>query len=137
MGPTELADYTIQADVLLKDEGGKMPDVGVIASGYQLTIRSLAKLLRVDSWTSNDYRASTEVPFHAKPDTWYTLKLSVVPGQGQATVRGKIWKRGEKEPTAWTTEMVDRSPNLHGTPAIFGNSPEAEIYLDNLQVMAN
>ena len=40
MGPTDLANYTIQADVLLKEEGGKMPDVGVIASGYQLTIRS-------------------------------------------------------------------------------------------------
>ena len=28
MGPTDLANYTIQADVLLKEDGGKMPDVG-------------------------------------------------------------------------------------------------------------
>jgi hypothetical protein len=65
------------------------------------------------------------------------LKLSVVPGQGQATIRGKLWPRDEKEPEKWTVEMVDKSPNLHGTPAIFGNSPDAEIYLDNLQVTPN
>ena len=137
MGPTSLANYTIQADVLLKEEGGKMADAGVIASGYQLTIRSLNHKLKLDSWSSNDYRAFAEAPFEPKADTWYTLKLSVVPGNGQATVRGKIWQRGDQEPADWTVEMVDKAPNLHGTPAVFGNSPDAEIYLDNLQVTAN
>ena len=33
--------------------------------------------------------------------------------------------------------MVDKSPNLHGTPGLFGNSPDAEIYLDNLKVTPN
>ena len=33
--------------------------------------------------------------------------------------------------------MVDTRPNLHGTPGIYGFSPEAEIYLDNLQVTPN
>ena len=137
MGPTDLANYTIQADVLLTEQGGKMPDVGVIASGYQLTIRSRAQRIKLDSWTSNDYRTFTEAPIQPKPDTWYTLKLSVVPGKDQATIRGKVWPRGEKEPDKWTMEIVDKSPNLHGTPAIYGNSPDAEIYLDNLQVTAN
>jgi hypothetical protein len=137
MGPSDLANYTIQADVLLKEEGGKMPDAGIIASGYQLTIRSRAQQLKLDTWTSNDYRTFTQAPFVPKPDTWYTLKLSAEPGKDQATVRGKIWPRGEKEPEKWTLEMVDRMPNLNGTPAVFGNSPDAEIYLDNLQVTAN
>ncbi|MCC7476052.1 MAG: PQQ-binding-like beta-propeller repeat protein [Pirellulales bacterium] len=137
MGPTHLANYTIQADVLLKEQEGKMADVGVIASGYQFTIRSLSQTLKLDSWTSNDYRSFAEAPFKPIHDTWYTLKLSVVPGEGQAAVRGKAWKRGEAEPSKWTLEMVDRAPNLRGTPAIFGNSPDAEIYLDNLLVTPN
>ncbi len=137
IGPINLANYTIQADVLLKEFEGRMPDVGVINSGYQLWIRSKGRTLRLDSWAASDYRTKVETEFQPKPDTWYTLKLSVVPGKGHATVRGKIWPRGENEPEKWTAEMVDHSPNLHGTPGLFGNSPDAEIYLDNLQVTAN
>ena len=117
MGPTDLSNYTIQADVLLKEDGGKMPDVGLIASGYQLTIRSRepASCGSIAGRRTTTARSPTS-PFEPKPDTWYTLKLSVVPGKGQATVRGKIWPRGETEPEKWTVEMVDQSPNLHGTP---------------------
>jgi hypothetical protein len=114
-----------------------MPDVGLIASGYQFTIRSRAQNVRLDTWTSNDYRTFTESAFVPKANTWYTLKLSATPAQDTATVRGKIWPRGEKEPEKWTVEMVDRMPNRNGTPAVFGNSPDAEIYLDNLQVTSN
>ena len=48
-----------------------------------------------------------------------------------------MWPRGEKEPDKWTLEIVDNSPNLHGTPGVYGNSGDAEIYLDNLKVTAN
>lgn len=137
MGPADLANYTIQADVLLKQESGRMSDVGLFGSGYQLTIRSVSHKLRLDSWSSNDYRTFAESVFEPQPDTWYTLKLSVVPENGQASVRGKIWQRGEEEPSDWTIEMVDHAPNLHGTPGVFGNSPDAEIYLDNLLVTPN
>jgi outer membrane protein assembly factor BamB len=138
MGPRDLANYTIQADVLLrKDEAGKMPDVGLIASGYEIMIRSLIGKLRIDSWSSNDYREFTEVPFAPKADQWYTLKLSVVPEGADAIVQGKVWQRGEKEPSDWMIEMVDKAPNLHGTPGVFGKSEDAEIYLDNLQVISN
>jgi hypothetical protein len=33
--------------------------------------------------------------------------------------------------------MVDRSPNLQGTPGIYGNTPDAEVYLDNVRVRPN
>lgn len=137
MGPTDLANYTIQADLLVKEEGGKMPDAGIIASGYELTIRSQNHKLRLDSWASNNYRSLMEVPFEPQPDKWYTLKLSVEPENGHANVRGKIWPRGQKEPDKWTLEITDSTPNLRGTPAIFGNSADAEIYLDNLKVTPN
>jgi outer membrane protein assembly factor BamB len=137
MGPADLANYTIQADVALKEENDRMSDVGLIASGYQLTIRGVSGTLRLDSWASNDYRTFAEAAFRPKPDTWYTMKLMVVPDTNQATVRGKIWPRDAPEPNAWTIEMVDQAPNLQGTPGVFGNSPEAEIYLDNLHVKSN
>jgi hypothetical protein len=65
------------------------------------------------------------------------MKLSVTPGQDQAVAKGKIWPRGAAEPNDWTVEMVDHSPNLHGTPGLYGNCPEAEIYVDNVMVTPN
>jgi hypothetical protein len=139
MGPTDLSNYTIQGDVLLtKDKAsGKISDVGLINGRYQLTIRGLSDKLRLDSWTTSDYRTHAAVDFEPEPETWYTMKLCVVPSEEEAKVQGKIWRRGEAEPADWTIEMVDHSPNLHGTPGLYGNSPEAEIYVDNVMVTPN
>jgi outer membrane protein assembly factor BamB len=137
MGPVNLSNYTIQADLQLKEKEGRLPDVGLIASGYQLWLRSKVHTLRLDSWAGSDDRQKSETDFQPKADMWYTMKLSVAPGDKQATIHGKIWPRGEKEPSGWTLEMTDHSPNLHGTPGIFGKSEDAEIWLDNLQVAAN
>jgi outer membrane protein assembly factor BamB len=139
MGPTDLSDYTIQADVLLKKDeaSGKISDVGLIDGRYQLSVRGMNRKLRLDTWTTSDYRTHTDVPFEPEPDVWYTMKLSVTPGQDQAVAKGKIWPRGAAEPNDWTVEMVDHSPNLHGTPGLYGNCPEAEIYVDNVMVTPN
>lgn len=137
VGPADLTNYTVQADILVNEVGGKMPDAGIIASGYELTIRAQNHKLKLDSWASNNYRSLMEVPFEPQPRKWYTLKLTVVPGEGNAKVLGKIWPRGEQEPEKWTMEMVDHMPNRQGTPAVFGNSADAEIFLDNLKVTAN
>jgi hypothetical protein len=140
MGPIDLANYTIQADVrLTQDATGRVSDIGLINSGYQMTIRGLNKKLRLDSWASSDYRTSAQADFVPEIGAWYTLKLSVKPESDgtAAAVRGKVWRRGEAEPDRWTVEFVDAMPNLHGTPAFYGNTPEAEVYLDNLTVTPN
>jgi hypothetical protein len=142
MGPIDLANYTIQGDVLMKKvqlagDLFKLSDVGLINSRYQLTIRGLSKKLRLDSWSPSDYRTHTDVEFEPQPDTWYTLKLRVEPQSEAALIRGKIWRRGDAEPESWTVEMTDQSPNLHGTPGVYGNTPDAEVYLDNLTVTPN
>jgi outer membrane protein assembly factor BamB len=142
MGPAKLSNYTIQADVLLKElkvKSGenKMPEIGLINSGYELRIRPSHGVLVVNSWVASDYRRNKHVNFKPKADEWYSMKLSVVPEGDQATIRGKIWLRGQEEPKNWTVEMVDTRPNLHGTPGIYGFSPDAEIDLDNLQVTPN
>jgi hypothetical protein len=137
MGQPELANYTIQGDVLLTEGAGRLPDVGLINSRYMMAIRGQSGKLRLDSWSPSDYRTQAMADFEARPNTWYTMKLTVVPEKDSATVRGRIWRRGAKEPEDWTIEIVDHSPNLHGSPGLFGNSGEAEIYLDNITVTAN
>jgi hypothetical protein len=65
------------------------------------------------------------------------MKLRVEPGDGQVKVLGKLWPRGEEEPEAWTVEMVDKSPNLFGSPGLFGKTETAELFVDNIKVFAN
>lgn len=137
MGPIDLHNYTIQADVRLMEDGGRRPDIGVINGRYQLTIRGMNKKLRLDTWTTSEFRTQAEVDFEPEPGAWYTLKLAVVAEADEAAVRGKLWRRGSPEPDDWTVQFVDRSPNLQGTPGIFGKSELAEVHLDNVRVTPN
>ncbi len=153
MGPTRLANYTIQADFALQQSVtpstladikaslplkiGKMSDLGLINSRYTMTVRSSNKKLRLYSWSPHDYRTFAEVDFDPVPGKWYSMKLQVVPQGSKASVRGKLWVRGEPEPDEWTIGIVDESPNLSGSPGMYGNAQEAEIYIDNVSVVAN
>ncbi len=163
MGSIEMANYTIQSDFALQssieptdltvlttqdepNKVGKMSDFGLINSRYTMTVRSSNKELRLYSWSPHDYRTYASVPFDPEPGKWYTMKLEVTPTKfaaigsestASAKVRGKLWVRGEKEPDDWTVEMVDESPNLAGSPGLYGNAQEAEIYIDNVSVVAN
>jgi len=137
MGQIDLANYTIQSDILLTEESGKLPDVGLINSRYTLVLRGMSHKVRLDSWPSHDVRTFQMADFDAQPGVWYTMKLTVIPQGSRAVCRGKIWKRGESEPSDWTVEMVDHSPNLHGSPGLFGNANDAEIYHDNIEVTPN
>jgi hypothetical protein len=102
-----------------------------------MILRSRDKKLRAESWTSHDVRSSSVVPFEPKPKTWYTMKLKVVPEKDTAHIMGKLWERGKPEPEKWMVDFVDHSPNLHGSPGLFGKSEDAEIYLDNISVTPN
>jgi len=137
MGPVDLENYTIQADIWLTEENGRLPDIGLINSRYTLTLRGQSRKLRLTSWSPSDYRAFAEIEFAPQPRVWYRLKLSVRPEGSQATVQGKIWPRDQPEPDRWGIEMTDPAPNLTGSPGLYGNASEAEIYLDNLQVTIN
>ena len=58
-------------------------------------------------------------------------------GHTRALLRGKVWPRDQEEPAAWTIEAVDESPNLNGSPGLYGNAKDAELYLDNIRVYPN
>jgi hypothetical protein len=137
-GPSDLADYTTQADFkFAAATNGKLPDVGVIAQGYTLEASGENRWLRLFSWGSHDKRYFKSLPLEPKPDVWYTIKLRAANIDGKAQLQGKLWKRGEPEPEAWTIELVDPDPITHGAPGMSGNATNAELYIDNVSVVSN
>jgi hypothetical protein len=82
-------------------------------------------------------RFSKTVPFKWDETKWYTIKFKAAVEDGKAVLRGRVWPRDEKEPTAWTIEAVDETPNTQGSPGLFGNANEAEFYIDNISVTPN
>lgn len=138
MGPTNLHDFTIQADIRGAIRNAKMPDIGVIGQRYTLDLMGQSQQLQIRSWTAQlEHRFAVTVPYKWEPGKWYTLKLQTATDGPRAVLRGKVWPRGEPEPTAWTVEGIDEVGNLEGSPGLWGNANDAEIYLDNITVTPN
>ncbi|HEV3468974.1 MAG TPA: PQQ-binding-like beta-propeller repeat protein [Pyrinomonadaceae bacterium] len=136
MGPNDLHDYTVEADILATTRRRQVGDAGVIAQRYSLTLFGNGQKLELTPWQPETARAAG-VPFEWKTDTWYRMKLRVenLP-DGQVRARGKVWPADQPEPANWTVERTDPIGNRQGSPGIFG-SALAEIYFDNLKVYAN
>jgi hypothetical protein len=148
MGHTDFNNYTIQADVQagkrefeIMQEGKpvvqvKMPDIGISAQRYAFVIRGASQEMQIRTWHPQLRMAGT-VAFEWVPDIWYTMKLKASVEDGKAVLRGKVWARGDKEPKEWMIEAVDETPNLVGSPGLFGDASQAEIFYDNIQVRNN
>ncbi|TWT99235.1 Outer membrane protein assembly factor BamB [Botrimarina colliarenosi] len=159
MGSPELANYTVQADIQLQEGVGgesgsdgpspdgpptvasaiKLPSAGLINSGYTFTLFGPNQEARLYSWCTHDRRTQAAQSMELKPSVWYRLKLSVVPKPADETaiVQAKVWPRDEAEPGEWTLQFEDKAPQLQGSPGLFGDSKEAEFYVDNLTVTPN
>ena len=81
----------------------------------------------------NVERIQEKVPFKWKADVWYTIKLQVKVEGEKARVLGKVWKRGDPEPDAWTIEQVDPHANKQGSPGLYLYAL-SETYFDNVSV---
>lgn len=135
-GPSDFANYTVEADVFATQKRRQQGDAGVIAQRYVLTLYGNSQTLNIEPWQPETKR-TVSMPYVWKPDTWYRLKLQVENmADGKVRVRGKAWPVAETEPTAWMIERIDPIPNRQGAPGIFGNAL-AEIYFDNLKVYKN
>lgn len=132
IGPPDMKGYTVQADLMGARRRRWLPDMGLIAHRYLLDLQGAYQRLEVRSWSS-DLRMVQRVPFEWAPDVWYTMKMRVDVEGGRAVVRGKVWKRGDAEPDAWTIEAEDPLPIREGSPGLYGYSP-ANIYYDNVTV---
>jgi hypothetical protein len=142
LGRPNVSDFTVQAEVYALDTKNKvpttkLPDMGVVAQRYTLALEG-AQRLQIRSWLAQgEDRFAKTVPFEWQANTWYTLKLRSEHKDGKAILKGKVWKTGETEPEAWTVEGEDLVPNTNGSPGLFGNSTDAEFYVDNVIVTAN
>jgi outer membrane protein assembly factor BamB len=142
IGLPKMHDYTVQAEVYALDTKNnvptnKLPDMGVVNQRYTLALEG-AQRLQIRSWVSLlEQRFAVTIPFEWQAKTWYVLKFRSETQQGKTILRGKVWKKGEPEPEAWTIEGEDLTPNVQGSPGLFGNSTDAEFYLDNVTVSPN
>lgn len=140
MGHPDMHDYTVQADVRGTAQDNKMPDIGLIAQRYTLDLMGAYQKLQIRSWVPV-MRMAKSVDFSWQPDVWYRMKFRVeveeIDGEQRAILRGKVWPRDQAEPEAWTIEAMDDSPNLSGSPGLYGNAKDAELHLDNIRVDAN
>ena len=135
-GPSDLQNYTIQADVRGSIRNSKMPDIGLIAQGYTFDLRGQHQQLQIRTWATEE-RMATKTDYSWEPDQWYTIKFQAALVGDKAVLKGKVWLRGEAEPEAWNLEATDSFANRTGSPGLFGNANDAELYLDNIRVFAN
>ncbi len=136
MGPSDLSNYTVEADIFATEKRRQIGEAGVIAQRYVLSLFGNSQKLDLAPWQPETARTAS-VAFPWKPNTWYRMKLMVenMP-DGKVRARGKVWLASEAEPAAWTIERVDSIGNHQGSPGIFGNAL-AEIYFDNIKVTGN
>ena len=63
------------------------------------------------------------------------LESQNLPG-GKVRVRGKVWLRGDAEPSAWLVERVDPTGIQQGAAGIYGNALN-EVFFDNIKITPN
>ena len=89
MGPTNLHDYTISADVKAEAGTAKLPDIGIIAQRYTFDMMGESQQLQIRTWPAQ-LRMAKSVSFVWEAGTWYTLKFraSVAGWRGHAPRQG-------------------------------------------------
>ena len=141
-GPTDLSDYTIQADVRGLDKRRQMGDIGIVAQRYELVLFGNHQRLELQPWQPEVER-TVKVDYKWNPNAWYTMKLEVQSmGGGRVRARGKVWPKGETEPAAWTIERIDPIGSVKGAPGLYADAPSqagggSELYYDNIKVFKN
>lgn len=147
IGPPVAGGYTISAEMLGEGlERGPVKyqaDMGLINSRYRLILLGNDQVLRLESWAPLP-RIRRDVPFAWAGERWYVMKLRIEVEGNRSVCRGKVWPRGEPEPTDWTIEVMDPSPNAEGSPGIYAYSPGTtpsshgpQAFFDNIEVIRN
>ncbi|HRC85284.1 MAG TPA: PQQ-like beta-propeller repeat protein, partial [Thermoanaerobaculia bacterium] len=133
IGPSSWSGYTIEADLMGVQTGRKIPDVGLIDSGYTVDLMGAHQQIQIRSWES-ELRASKDIPFPWQPGVWYHMKVRVEPAAaGAARISVKVWPRAEAEPADWTAVHEDPLGILSGAPGLYGFTP-SPAYFDNVRI---
>ncbi len=139
IGAPDMHDYTIEADVMSEGNRRKMSEVGVINQRYAIVLKGNAQLLEISSNQELYQGQPNTVPFKWVPGEWYRLKARVeTTKSGGGIIRAKVWKKSGPEPDAWTLELPVKRVHRHGSPGLFGFSPqEQRAWIDNVTVTPN
>ncbi|HUF48416.1 MAG TPA: PQQ-binding-like beta-propeller repeat protein [Vicinamibacterales bacterium] len=136
IGRGEWTNYTVEADVHGVVARRQRGDPGLINQRYVMVLFGNGQRVELHPWQAAD-EMTVRVPFAWDADTWYRMKLRVEPrADGTTLVQGKVWKRDDAEPAAWTIEKIDSVPHRHGAPGLYGDGI-SNLYFDNLRVYAN
>ena len=135
LGHEDMKDYTIQSDVMMPEQSRRLASVGLSCNRYNFIIKANNSKMELLSWGPHK-RMGVEKKFVAEPDVWYTIKMKVDTTDTEATVYGKVWKRGQEEPTEWSITQTDPHPNQSGSPGLYYYAL-ADCYFDNVIVTQN
>src|SRR5262245_12191443 len=136
IGPTDLSNYTFEADVRATESRRQLGDVGITAQRYSLVLYGNSQKLKLEPWEPETARTVT-VPFTWKPDTWYRLKLRVEnQPDGKVRAQGKAWPVGQPEPAVWMIDKIDPIGQRQGAPGLFLDA-QWGAYLDNFSLTPN
>ncbi|MCP3978837.1 MAG: PQQ-binding-like beta-propeller repeat protein [bacterium] len=135
MGPSDMTNFTITAEVMGGKRGRRKSDAGLIAGGYTFDLMGNKQKVQIRTWPSEN-RITHDVEYAWETGKWYHLKLKVDTTGSTGKVYGKVWPKGGSEPDAWTIEVEDPLPIAGGSPGLLGYSP-ADTYYDNIKVTVN
>jgi hypothetical protein len=136
-GHPDEKNYTVEADVMSDGNRRIMSTIGLINQKYLIKLEGNAQEIVI---SSNDERVHFVAPFKWESKTWYHLKTRVdTSADGSGVVRGKAWKKGDPEPSAWTIEAPLHHVHQNGSPGFFGFAPNSmfKVYIDNISVTPN
>ncbi len=137
IGHPSMSDYTMQVDIRTDGNRRIKSSGGVLHQRYLIVLKGNHQALEV---SSNVERFKESVRYRWKAKNWYRLKTSVdVNDDGSATIRAKVWPRDDTEPDAWTLEVDHPHAHTHGSPGLYGFTPQSRfrVYLDNISVTPN
>jgi hypothetical protein len=137
IGSPDESNYTLSADLMSDGNRRGMGEMGLINQRYIIRLKGNEDKIEVNS---NVERLRVSAPVTLAPKVWYRLKTRVdMASDGTATIRAKVWKRGEPEPAAWTIEVNHEHGHASGVPGLYGLSPQPafRVYIDNIEITPN
>ena len=132
IGDPGMSDYTVSADVMMKEQKRQLPSIGLIANRYVFMIKGNNGKLAIQSWAPH-LRMAKIIKYRSDPNVWYSMKMKVDISEDEAQVFGKVWKKGDAEPEEWTLTATDPHPNKTGSPGLYVYA-QADCIFDNVVV---
>jgi hypothetical protein len=143
----EFTDWTRQGiGLYARQNGGSLNQTDPPGQGYALFLEGFylvslgfwREIVGVETLVAAGF---DPVPGGVLPGTAYRMRYQVVQQGALTALRGKVWLATDVEPAAWTTEVLDDTPELQdvlGSFAVdvYNNGGVDSVYFDDLEIRA-